>query len=72
MTDITIMNQKERDTFLEQTMDDLILKIMMNLNDRGFTKSEILAALEDVCDMRHLEYQEDPDPADDHHGEVSN
>lgn len=72
MTDINTMNQEERDTFLEQIMDDLILKIMINLNERGFSTAEILAALDDVCDKRHREYDEDPDPSDDLLDEVSN
>ena len=58
-------DRDERNAHLESVMDEMILKIMINLNQHGYSTAEILAALEDVCDKRHREYQEDPDPADD-------
>jgi hypothetical protein len=50
---------------LDEVLDSMILKIMVNLNQRGYSSAEILAALDDVCDRRHRELEEDPDPAED-------
>jgi hypothetical protein len=55
----------ERAAHLEGVLDELILKIMINLNGRGYSTTEILAALDNVCDARHRANDEDPDPAED-------
>jgi hypothetical protein len=70
MTTVPPSEDEDRATKLEGIVEEMILKIMLNLNQHGYSTAEILAALDDVCDKRHREYQEDPDPADDPKNEV--
>ncbi len=65
MSDISQMDEDARAAHLKMVMDELILKIMINLNERGFGTSEVLAALDEVCDKQHLEYQGDAGLAED-------
>lgn len=50
---------------LESLLDDLILKIMINLSQRGYDTPEVLAALDAVCERRHREYEDEPNTAED-------
>jgi hypothetical protein len=65
MVEILDENKDDRKSRLTEALDDMILKIMINLNQRGYGTSEILDALDDVCERRWHAYEEDPDPADD-------
>ena len=65
MTTASLSEDGGRATELEAIVDEMIVKIMLHLNQKGYGTAEILAALDDVCDKRHHEYLQDPDPADD-------
>jgi len=65
MTTMIPESDADRVARLEAILDELILKIMVNLNQHGYGTAEILAALDEVCEKRHKAYQEDPDPAED-------
>ena len=65
MTTMIPESDADRVARLEAILDELILKIMVNLNQHGYGTAEILAALDDVCEKRQKAYEEDPDPAED-------
>ena len=65
MTTLSQADRDVRNAHLKTIMDEMILKIMINLNQRGYSTAEILAALDDVCDHRHHEYREIANPAND-------
>jgi hypothetical protein len=49
----------------EAVLDEMLLKIQIDLNQRGYGTKEILTALDSVCEKRWRAYEQDPDPADD-------
>lgn len=65
MATILPVGDPQRGVQLESILDELILKIMINLNERGYGTGEIITALERVCRRESEAYAEDPDPADD-------
>jgi hypothetical protein len=65
MAEILEIDGADRAAHLETVLDDLLLKIMINLNQRGYGTKEILTALDNACSKRWDAYEEDPDPADD-------
>jgi hypothetical protein len=65
MTEILEIKDAERSAYLAEVLDEMILKIMINLNQRGYGTEEILEALESVCEKRQHAYEEDPDLAED-------
>lgn len=65
MTEIHLLGDPTRTQHLEAVLDEMISKIMINLNQGGYGTSEILAALDNVCDKRGREFEEVPDPAED-------
>jgi hypothetical protein len=65
MAEILPIDDPERGAHLAAVIDEMILKIMINLNQRGYGTDEILDALESVCEKRRQANDEDPDPAED-------
>jgi hypothetical protein len=65
MTEILEIDDKARRAYLEKVLDEMLLKIQINLNQRGYGTKEILTALDNACAKRWDDYEEDPDPADD-------
>jgi hypothetical protein len=65
MTEILQVDPADRANQLEAVLDEMLLKIMINLNHRGYGTKEILTALGSVCAKRRNAYEEDPDPAED-------
>jgi hypothetical protein len=65
MTEILPIDDPQRGAQLEAILDELILKIMINLNERGYGTGEIIIALERVCRRESEAYEQDPDPTDD-------
>lgn len=54
-----------RTSALADVVESLVLKFMINLNQRGYGTTEILDAFEAVCQRQRNAYDEDPDPAED-------
>jgi len=65
-----VQHEPERTARLRSALQEMILKIMINLNQRGYGTAEILDALESVCAAERRAYETDPDPADDPPEEV--
>jgi len=65
MTAILPIDDPERSAHLEAVLDEMLLKIQINLNQRGYGTKEILTALDSVCEKRWQAYEEDIGPADD-------
>lgn len=64
MTETLAIDDPDRRVHLEAVLDQLLLKIQINLNQRGFGTKEILTALDSICAKRWDAYEEDPDPAE--------
>lgn len=59
------LNDPDRGIELQESLDDMIMRMEAKLNEAGFSTREVLTAFNEVLANRWKAYKEDPDPADD-------